>query len=158
MGRRMQVLVDHTVGRVLQVGYTTAMARAEAVLAVARRAKEQKEKGEQALANVDRKLTPEIFEVFAATRRNLQREKWAMRRAESDSKQAATFRSKEEKKAAEKKAEADCAERLKCPEFRHQVYLERITKKRAAQAENVAFHAQESEKKRRRVRDGLEKE
>ncbi len=79
-----------------------------------------------------------------------------MRSADFDSKWAATFRAKEEKKAAEKKAEADYAERLKCPEFRHQVYLERITKERAAQAENVAFHAQESEKKRRRIRDGLE--
>ena len=78
--------------------------------------------------------------------------------ADFDSKQAATFRAKEEKKAAEKKAEADYAERLKCPEFREKVDLERIAKERVEQAKNVAFHAQESEKKRRRIRDGLEQE
>ncbi len=156
LGRKMQELVSYTVDRVLHLGYCTAMDRAEAVLAKAQLAKEKKERGERKLANVDQKLKREIFEVFATTRRNLQREQKAMHNADLDSRWSARFQVEEEKKAAERKAKADYAECMKCPDFREKVYLERIANEKAAQAENVAFHASEPEKKRRRIRDGKE--
>ncbi len=94
----MQELVDYTVDRVLHLGYSTAMDRAEAVLAKAQRAKEKKEKGERELANVGHKLKHEIVEVFAATRRNQQREQKGMQSADVDSKWAARFRVEEERR------------------------------------------------------------
>ena len=156
LGRKMEEGVSRTMSRCIDMGYCTAMRRARAAIATAQIAKEKKEKGERKLADVDKKLKREVFEVFAATHRNLQREQKAMHNADLDSRWSARFQVEEEKKAAERKAKADYAERMKCPRFREKVDLERIAKEKVEQAKNVAFHASESERKRRRIRDGKE--
>ena len=145
VGRQLQEAVSYAVGAWLIV----ANERVEKVHAKAQLAKAKKERGERRLAWVDRKLMQEIFNVFAATQLNLLREKWAMRCAEAESRRSVEIWAMEDKR----KAEADYAERLKCPAFREKVDLERIAKEKKAQAVNVAFHAEE--KKKRRLREGL---
>jgi hypothetical protein len=163
LGRKMEEVVSRTMNRCIDMGYCTAMRRARAAIATAQIAKEKKEKGERKLADVDTKLKREVFEVFAATHRNLQREQKAMRDADRDSRWAAMCQVEQEKeaveqekRAVERKARAEYAELMKCPAFREKVQLARIAEEKKLQAANVAFHNSEPEKKRRRIRDGKE--
>ncbi len=163
LGREMEELVSRAMDRCIDMGYCTAMRRARAAIATAQIAKEKKEKGERKLADVDTKLKREVFEVFAATHRNLQREQKAMHDADLDSWWSARYQVEQEKeaieqekRAAERKARAEYAELMKCPAFREKVDLARIAEEKKLQAANVAFHNSEPEKKRRRIRDGKE--
>jgi hypothetical protein len=150
LGRKMQVLVSNAVDQCLHLGYCTAMDRAGARLAKAQCAKEKKEKGERKLAQVDQKLKREIFEVFAATRRNLQREQKAMHNADLDSKWSAMYQAEQEKEAAARKATADYAELMKCPKFREKVDLTRIEEQKKEQTRMVAYHVARKEEEKKR--------
>ena len=143
LGRRMQA----TQRELYALEMLAELTRDQEVRAKAQLAKEKKEKGERLLVKVDHKLMQEMFDVFAPESRHRHRERLAFRRAELDSKKAVAIWAMEDKR----KAEADYAERLKCPKFREEVDLERIAKEKENQAANVAYHAEEKEKKRRRI-------
>ena len=91
----------------------------------------------------------EIFDVFAASVRNRHREQGAMRRADGQGRRMALFDAKE----AKRQAELAYLERLKCPVFKAQVDKERVDKEKALQAANVAFHAAERDRKRKRTEE-----
>ncbi len=137
LGRQLQRAVSYTVGAWLTVAN-------DAVRARDKEAHAKKERGERFLRAVDLKLMREMFDVYAPESSIRRRERLDFRRAELESRRAAEFRVVE----AKKKAEADYAERLKCPKFREEVNLARIEEEKRLQAKNVAYHAVEKEKKK----------
>ncbi len=147
LGRRMQMCVTSSVMLALRRGLSRASIRAEVTIAKDKVARQKREKISQALVDVDTRRVREIFEVFAASVRNRLREQTAMGRADGQGRRMAMFDAKEEKR----QAELAYTERLKCPEFKAQVDRERVEKEKALQAANVAFHAGEQERKRKRT-------
>ncbi len=124
--------------------HSRELTRDQEVRAKAQRVKAKEARGERFLREVDLKLMREMFDVYAPESSNRRRERLEFRRAELESRRAAEFRVVE----AKKKAEADYAERLKCPKFREEVNLARIEEEKRLQARNVAFHAAAKEKKK----------
>ena len=149
LGRRMQKCVSSSVMRALQSGLARASIRAEVTLAKDKAAKAKVAKISKALVDVDTRRVREIFEVFATSVRNRHREQGAMRTADGRGRRVALFEVKE----AKRRAELAHIERLKCPVFKAQVDKERVDKEKALQAANVAFHAEERDRKRKRTEE-----
>ncbi len=147
LGRRMQACVTSSVMLALRRGLSRSSIRAEVTVAKDKVAREKREKVSQALVDVDTRRVREIFEVFAASVRNRHREQGAMMRADGQGRRVASFETKE----AKRQAGLAYTERLKCPVFKAQVDKERVDKEKALQAANVAFHAEERDRKRKRT-------
>ena len=147
LGRRMQKCVSSSVMLALQRGLSRASIRAEVTIAKDKVAREKRDKISQALVDVDTRRVREIFEIFAVSVRTRHREQTAMSRADGQGRRMAMFDAKEEKR----QAELAYIERLECPEFKAQVDRERVEKEKALQAANVAFHAGERDRKRKRT-------
>ena len=147
LGRQMQECVSSSVMRALQSGVSRASIRAEVTIAKDKVARQKREKISQALVDVGTRRVRGIFEVFAASVRNRHREQSAMRRADGQGWRMAMFDAKEEKR----QAELAYIERLKRPVFKAKVDKERVDKEKELQAANVAFHAAERDRKRKRT-------
>ncbi len=147
LGRRMQTCVTSSVMLALRRGLSRASIRAEVTIAKDKVARQKREKISQALVDVGTRRVRGIFEVFAASVRNRHREQSAMRRADGQGWRMAMFDAKEEKR----QVELAYIERLKCPVFKAQVDKERVDKEKELQAANVAFHAAERDRKRKRT-------
>jgi hypothetical protein len=147
LGRRMQTCVTSSVMLALRRGLAKASIRAEVTIAKDRVAREKREKISQALVDVGTRRVKEIFEVFATSVRNRHREQGAMMRADGQGRRLALFEAND----AKRRAELAYIEHLKCPVFKAKVDKERVDKEKVLQAANVAFHAAERDRKRKRT-------
>jgi hypothetical protein len=142
LGRRMQTLVSSTVMRALRFGAATAMVRAEAKVAKAKRVLEKREKACHFQTRLVNQCQRVCFEALAVSIRIRHREQNAMRVEDHKSRKAAEFLAQEDKR----KADLEHTERLKCPLFRAQLKRDRIEEEKKLQAANVAYHANKKRK------------
>jgi hypothetical protein len=146
LGRRLQDVVGSTVQRLIDIGMQAVSVRDAAVATKVEAVRQRKA---QARQNMDRRglrSLQEIFNVFAHTILERRRETDAMMRADGEARRVAQFQVLEEKR----QADLAYTERLKCPEFRAQLELEKIQREKELSARCVAhFYEMHPEKKRR---------